>query len=137
MDTKEELTHEEFISTTISLFEQTFNGLGREDLLRDSTILVSATYAFSGKAKYNINTFGLCYADPGIYDILSRDFTNGLDAAKHLAFCACHYVLQNAETQLATKPDEQGWMSEPMSYWYKLREEALEFKNKYLSDITI
>jgi hypothetical protein len=124
-------------AAAMDFFERTLTGLGREDILRNSSILVSATYLFSGKAKYNINTFGLHYTDPGIYDILSRDFTDGLDAAKHLAFCACHYALQNAEVQLATKPDEQGWMTEPMSYWYELREQALEVKNKFLSDITL
>lgn len=137
MDTKEEDTHEEMIAAAISFFEITLKGLEREDLLNNCSLSVEATYAFNGTAKYNINTVGLSYVDPGIYDILSRDYDNGLEAAKHLAFCSCAFALQNAEAQLDTRPDEQGWMSEPMSFWYKLKNETIEFKNKYLSDVTI
>lgn len=137
MNTKEEPPHEKILEAAISFFELTLKGLEREDLLNTSSLSVTATCAFNGTTKYNIDTAGLCYTDPDIYNILDRNFANGLEAARHLAFCSCAFALQNAEAQLDTRPDEQGWMSEPMSFWHKLKSEAIEFKTKYLSDITI
>lgn len=137
MNTKEEPQHEKILEAAISFFELTLKGLEREDLLNTCKVSVLATYKFNGKATYNINTGGLCYTDPDIYNILDRNFANGLEAARHLAFCSCAFALQNAEAQLDTRPDEQGWMSEPMSFWHKLKSEAIEFKTKYLSDIAV
>jgi len=128
------LTDEEYIKSATGFFEQTLNGLGRDDeykisIKREINYMVGASYF--GESKFNVTAKYLHLPEDVAVD-LDKQFETMRDAVKNLALCACQFALYYAERELSTRPDEQGWMAESMAYWHKLKDEVIEFKEYYL-----
>jgi hypothetical protein len=126
------LFDEEYIKRAAEFFEYTLHGLGKDDEFRID-ILYSYSYV-TESAYYVVSVPGLCLPE-NIAVMLDKRFDTKLEAVKNLALCACMFAQQHAEKELATPPDEQGWMPESMAYWHRLREEVSTYKNQYLSDL--
>jgi hypothetical protein len=128
------LTDEEYINRATDIFEHTLNGLGRADQYRiniNRAISFMPDASYFGESQYKVS-IDLLILPEEIASILDKQFETLKDAIKSLALCACQFALHHAENKLATRPDEQGWMPETMSYWHKLKEEVIEFREQHL-----
>jgi hypothetical protein len=128
------LTDEKYIKSATSFFEQTLNGLGRDDKYK---ISINRTIGFTddglcfGESRFTVK-ISLLSLSEDVASIIDKEFKTMRDAVKNLALCACQFALYYAERELSTRPDEQGWMLESMTYWHKLKDEVIEFKEQYL-----
>lgn len=128
------LTDEEYIKSATGFFEQTLNGLGRDD---EYCININRAIGFTddglcfGKSIFTVK-ISLLSLSEDVAPIIDKEFDTLRDAVKNLALCACQFALYHAERELSTRPDEQGWMLESTAYWHKLKDEVIEFKEHYL-----
>lgn len=123
------LTVEEIIQDAISFFERTLNGLDKDDQYRIE-IVNHYNVAFSPYIAAKVP--GLTLPEH-LDSVLDGTFKTNMDAAKALAACAVGYAVHYADIELLTPPDEQGFMSTPMSYWHELKGDAFIYKNKHLT----
>jgi hypothetical protein len=128
------LTEEEYITKAIEIIEQTLNGLGRDDeykiaITREINYMVGASYF--GKSKFSVTAKYLLLPED-VATQLDKQFDTHKEAVKNFAICAYQFALHHAEQELATHPDEQGWMHANIPYWHKLKDEVIEFKEQYL-----
>lgn len=128
------LTDEEYINKATDIFEQTLNGLGRDDKYK---ININRAIGFTddgvcfGESRFTVKINSL-YLPEDVSSIIDKEFSTQRDALRALALCACQFALHYAKQELSTRPDEQGWMAESMAYWHRLKDEVIEFKEHYL-----
>lgn len=128
------LTDEEYINKATDIFEQTLNGLGRDDEYKiniNRAIGFTADGVCFGKSIFTVK-ISLLSLSEDVASIIDKEFETLRDTVKNLALCACQFALHYAEQELSTRPDEQGWMAESMAYWHRLKDEVIEFKEHYL-----
>ena len=126
------LSDEEFIQNATDIFARTLNGLGRDDEYRINIKReINCSIEFC-ESTYSIQ-INLAAIPEDISLIMDSEFKTLCDAAKNLAHCACLFSLHHAAHQLATFPDEQCWMAESVTYWHKLKDDVVEFREQYLT----
>jgi hypothetical protein len=63
-------------------------------------------------------------------DVLATKFSSKEDAIQTGIEILINYVISQCDIQTKTPADEQGWMPESVTYWYKLKSEAMAYKTK-------
>lgn len=122
------LTAEEIIKDAIRFFEMTLNGLGKADEFR---VEVIEHYALSEDSYVTVRIPGLIIPEH-LCTISDDKFNDKMAAAKALALCAVGFAVHYADSELLTRPDEQGFMHASMAYWHELKDDAFIYKNKHL-----
>lgn len=119
------LTAEEFIKDAVNFINMTLNGLAREYEYRVELI---NHYSATMGSYVTIKIPGLVFVDA----ILEDKFKDYMEAAKALAMLSVNFAVHYADSELLTRPDEQGWMHKSIAYWHELKDNAFIYKNKYL-----